>query len=224
MAALEIDVKRVTRYPPEIFLQAKPFNLAMGVNKIAEYVGFRPPYIIATHGISFARRDDLIFHLDVDGFTDVVRLENLGAIKGLDYEEEVKIPATRSMTMRITAPTAIADYQLRHKTLVTKPNTVLRKVLDMPLTNQDRKLDQKYAIEEILAKERPKPFDPYQGVERVYPISSVLTASGVLFRFNVPDGYKAILLDLAAHRPTAAAQAYINITRDDDLVLPELDL
>jgi len=64
---MTIDVKRVTRYPPEIFLEARPCDLAAGDNKIAEYVGFGRPYIIATHGVSLTRYDDQAFHLDADG-------------------------------------------------------------------------------------------------------------------------------------------------------------
>jgi len=220
---LEIDIKKVTRYPPEIFLQAKPVDLAVGENRVAEYVGFNP-YVIAIHGVSFARYDDVVFHIDADGFDNVVRLDNLGAVKGLNFEEEIKIHAKRNMLMRITTPTAITAYQFRHKILVSRPNTLLKKLFDIPLTNEDRRLEEKYRIQDALVKRRPIQFDPYEGLERFYPISNVLTASGTLFRFMVPDGCKAVLLDLAAHRPAASGQAYINVTRDDLLVLDSLDL
>jgi len=57
---LEIDVRRVTRYPPEIFVQAQPINLVVGDNKVASYVGFRP-YVVSLYGVSFARYDNLLF-------------------------------------------------------------------------------------------------------------------------------------------------------------------
>jgi len=61
-------------------------------------------------------------------------------------------------------------------------------------------------------------------VERVYTFTGVLTRSGVVFRKVVPDGYKLILLDLAAHRPVDPAQAYLNVERDDRPALERLDL
>jgi len=223
--ALAIPIKRITLHPPEIFVQAKPVDLAGGVeNTIAIYkaVEYRP-YIAAAFGLSFARYDDLKFSADVDGVIEAIRILNLGAVKGLDYEEEIRIPFTREMVQRIYAPTAVTAYQLRHKILVVEPTTAIKVVLGLPLTNQDRKLEEKYRIRERIAIQVPIPFNPYEGIERIYSVGSVLTESGAILSLPVPTDQKIILLDIAAHRPTASGQAYIKITRDG-IDLPELDL
>jgi len=223
--ALTIPVKRVVKNPPEIFVQAKPVNLAGGKeNTIALYkaVEYRP-YIAAAFGLSFARYDGLRFSADVDGIMEAIKIANLGATKGLDGEEEVRVPFVREMTQRIYAPTTIANYQLRHKILVVDPTTAIKIALGLPLTNQDKRLEEKYQIKRRIAMEVPIPFNPYEGIEKIYSVGTILTESGVILSLPVPTGEKCILLDIAAYRPTNPGQAYIKITRDG-VDLPELDL
>jgi len=213
---LELDVRKIVRYPPEIFLSALPLDLAVGDNTWCEYAGFAP-YVVSLYGVSFARRDDLNFRVDADGVTDVVLVEDLGAVKGLDFEEEVKYPATRSLLMKITNLTgaSITAYQLRHKIKVDALNVTLKLQLEMPLTGPELELAAKYGLMDKLAIGRPIPYDPYTGVETLHTVAKVMTASGTILDMPVPDGKKMILLDLACYRPAASAQAYVTLKRDD---------
>jgi len=108
---VEVDVRKATRYPPEAFVSALPVDLVAGENKVAEYVAFAPR-ILVFQGFSFSRLDGLSFYADVDGFSKAVNLENLGSVKGLEYEEDLKFPATRSCTLKLYAPTAILILSL----------------------------------------------------------------------------------------------------------------
>jgi len=154
-------------------------------------------------------------------------------------EEELKYPAAKSMLLKVgNVPTGgITAYQFRHKILVLKPNVILKRQmaqwkekLGIPLvekeklTNAERRLAEEFKIDENLATQVPAPFNPYQGIERVLTFSSRLTASGSILRYPAPEGYKLILLDLAAYRPSASAQAYLKVTRDDIPALEEIDL
>ena len=195
-------------------MQAQPLDLSEGENREADYAGFSP-YFMSLYGVSFATYEGLVFSVDADGVADVVSLADLGAVKGLDYEEEVKIPAVRTMSLRLTAPTAIPAYQLRHKIKVDAPNVLLKMQLGLTLTKRERTLAEKYGLSEKLALQRPAPFDPYTGVETVYSFTTVMSASGTILRLPVPIGMKAVLLDVAADRPAASAQAYITVERDD---------
>ena len=214
MVPQELDVRKITKYPPEIFLQALPLDLAKGDNKVADYTGFSP-YIISLYGVSFARYDGLAFEVGADGAAGVVSFNNLGAVKGLDYEEEVKTPARRVMDMKITAPSPITAYQLRHKIKVDEPNVLLKMQLDISLNARERELAHKYGLAEKLMVQRPAPFDPYTFVEPIYTVAKVMTESGTIFRLPVPMGMKAVLLDLSTYRPATSATGYVIVERDD---------
>jgi len=183
----ELDILKITKYPPEIFFQARPFDLAAGENKVVDYAeGTFKPYYLCLYGMSFARYDGLGFSAEIDGAKGVIEIGDLGAIKGLDYEEELKYPAVRSMILYITNVPAggITAYQYRHKVLVMKPNTLLRLLLDQPLLNEDKRLAEKYRLREFLATQLPMPFDPYQGIEKIFTFSGRLSASGTIFRMS----------------------------------------
>jgi hypothetical protein len=90
----EVDIRRIAKYPPECFVSAMPTNLQAGDNKVAEY--FTPEkYVLSLYGVSFAR-NNISFYADIDGITNAVQMQNLNASRGLDYEEELKVPITKS--------------------------------------------------------------------------------------------------------------------------------
>jgi len=210
---LEVDVKAVFLYSPEIFLSAMPLDLVEGENRWADYSGFAP-LIVTLYGFSFTRYDGVSVGVNADGVADVVRLEDLGAAKGLNYEEEVKVSAARDMSLRITAPAAISTYQLRHKVKVDSPNILLKMQLDLPLTGREETLAEKYGLAEKLALQRPTPYNPYEGVDWIYSVTKRMAESGTILWLPVPNGMKAVLLDIAAYRPASAGQAYITVKRD----------
>ena len=211
----QIDIKKAVKYPPEIIPFAKPIDLYAGDNKVFEYSNIQGiGYIAGIYGISFARADGLNFRMNADGVYDVVRIENLGAVKGIDYEEEVKIPARDSITGIIYTPSNVSAFQMRHKIRVDKPTVLLKSQLGFPLSDYEKELARKYNVDEIIATQSVVPYDPYEGIQKIFTYTSVLSSSGTLLRLPVPSGYKAVLLDISALRPTSPATAYITLQRD----------
>jgi hypothetical protein len=211
---VEVDVRKATKYPPEAFISATPVDLAAGDNKVAEYAGFEP-YILVVQGLSFAPRDGLVFHLDVDGYSDVARLDNLASTRGLDFEEAVKVPVTRYAAMRITSPAPASAYQFRHRVVVFKPTVAMKLQLGLRLTSEEAELAEKYDVRELLGLKTPEPFSLYSGVEELRTVSVKLSSSGTVARLAVPSGRKIILLGISATRPPSPASAYLKIGRDD---------
>jgi hypothetical protein len=219
---VEVDVRKATKYPPEAFLSATPIDLVVGENRVAEYSGFEP-YIVVIQGLSFNPYDGLVFHLDVDGYVDVVRLDNLASVRGLDFEEHIKVPVARFATLRITSPTSISAYQFRHRVVVFKPTAALKLQLGLRLSDEELELARKYGVVELLKLKTPEPFNLYSGVEELKTVSVKLSSSGTVCRLAVPKGKKLMLLGISATRPTAPGSAYLNISRDDIDVM-SLDL
>jgi hypothetical protein len=213
-ALVSVEIRKVLKYPPEAFLYATPFNLLAGDNKVSEYSGF-DPYVLVIQGLSFAARDGLVFHADVDGFTDVVRLDNLASVRGLDFEEGVKFATTRRAIMRITATTSVSGYAWRHRVVVFEPTVSMKLQLGLPLTQRDSELAEKFGLRQALKTSVPKPYDLYEGVEELKTVSAKLTSSGTVTRVIVPKGKKIVLLGVAAARPSAPASAYLNVSRDN---------
>jgi len=211
---VSVEIRKVLKYPPEAFLYAMPFNLLAGDNKVSEYSGF-DPYVLVIQGLSFAAQDGLIFHADVDGFTDVVRLDNLASVKGLDFEEGVKFATTKRTTMRITTTSSVPGYAWRHRVVVFEPTVSMKLQLGLPLTQRDSELAEKFGLRQALKASVPKPYDLYEGVEELRTVSAKLTSSGTVIRVVVPKGKKIVLLGVAAARPSAPASAYLNVSRDN---------
>jgi len=210
----EIDVRRVTKYPPEAFVSALPTDLLSGDNKVAEYAGFSPR-ILVFQGFSFNRVEGLNFYADVDGFSKRVNLENLGAAKGIDYEEDLKFPAVKSSVLKFYTPTAISGYQFRHKVVVFESTTTFKLLFGFELSSRDRELAKKYKLEELLKVQVPKPFELWSGVESIFTVAKKLNSSGNIARIIVPKGYKAVLMTISALRPDSQGKAYIDVSRDD---------
>jgi len=209
----EVDIRRVVKYPPECLVSAMPINLQAGDNKVAEY--FTPEkYVLSLYGASFDRQN-IAFYADIDGITNVVQMQNLNASRGLDYEEELKVPITKSARLRLYTSSAISAYQWRHRIMVLPKTTALKILLGLPLTDRDRELDSKFGISDMVASYPAEPVDLLKGVEQIKSVTNVLTTSGTLFRQVVPNGWKLILLDISVVRPTNPATLYIDVVRDD---------
>jgi hypothetical protein len=209
----EVDIRKITKYPPECFVSAVPSELTEGDNKVAEY--FTPDkYVLSLYGVSFARRS-IAFYADIDGVTNAVQIQNLSASRGIDYEEELKIPATKSARLRLYTSSSVSAFQWRHRIMVLPKTTALKILLGLPLTDRDRELDSKFSISDMVASYPAEPVDLLKGVEQIKSVANVLTSSGTLFRQVVPNGWKLILLDISVARPTGPATLYIDVERDD---------
>lgn len=213
MAEPQIDVVKVARYPPEAFVAAAPLDLGAGENAVARYSNFGPWYI-SLRGVSMARLDGGAFSVDADGKAAVFRMSDMGAARGIDYNEDVKVPATETMTLRIYAPSATSAFQFRHSLAVLRPTVALKLLLGAELKEDERELARAYGLDKLVALGRVAPLDLRAGVEKVFTETHVLTASGEVLRYAVPDGYKAVLLGISADRPGSAASAYLSVARD----------
>jgi len=219
---MSVEIRKVLKYPPEAFVSALPVDLVVGSNKVAEYSGF-DPYILVIQGLSFSRTAGMRFTMNVDGYTDVVRLDDLASVKGLDYEEDVKVVTTKIATMLITSPSAITGFPWRHRVIVFKPTVAMKLQLGMRLTPDEEELATRYDVRTLLMLETPKPFNLSYGVEEWKTITVRLTSSGTVMRVSVPRNKKIILAGIAVERPPAPASAYLNVVRDNVDVL-HLDL
>jgi hypothetical protein len=209
----EVDIRKITKYPPECFVSAVPSDLTAGDNRVAEY--FTPDkYVLSLYGASFARQS-IAFYADIDGVTNAVQMQNLSASRGIDYEEELKVPVTKSARLRLYTASAISAYQWRHRIMVLPKTTALKILLGLPLTDRDRELDSKFGISDMVASYPAEPVDMLKGVEQIKSTSNVLASPGTLFRQVVPNGWKLVLLDISVTRPTGPATLYIDVERDD---------
>jgi hypothetical protein len=220
----EIDVRKITRYPPEYFISAQPVDLSVGDNKVAEYAGFAP-YIVVLHGAGFTANDNLSFSIDADGYADVLKMSSLGAVKGIDYDEDYKLAVARTAALKLynASTSTVTGYAWRHRVGVFKPTAAMKLQLGLKLAPGEQELASKYGLAEALMLTAPAPFDPYTGIEEYRVTAAKLTASGTVLRLPAPRGKKVVLVGVAVQRPSAPGQAYLSITRDY-VDLPELDL
>ena len=213
----ELDLKKITRYPPEILVQAVPVPLVAGDTPVFAYTGLDTlKFIVQLYGLSFSTLAGGRFSLDVDGSPDVVKIESLDAIRGLDYEEEVRIPARLSMTGRVYSPSSVSAYAMRHKVRVDRATPFLKVLFGYPLTgSREIELARKYNMQRIVKMEYLSPLDPYRGLYRVKTYARTMSSSGVIARINVPKGWRVALLDIVAERPANPGQAYVVVERDN---------
>jgi hypothetical protein len=181
-------------------------------------------FIVQLYGLSFSPLAGGRFSLDVDGSTDVVKIESLDAVRGLDYEEEVRIPARQTLVGRIFSPTNVTAYAMRHKVRVDRATPFLKVLFGYPLTgSREVELARRYGMQRIVKTEYLSPLDPYRGLYRIRTYARTMTSSGVIARITVPKGWRVALLDIVAERPDAPGKAYVIVERDNAPAL-HLDL
>jgi hypothetical protein len=142
-------------------------------------------------------------------------MQNLNASRGLDYEEELKVPITKSARLRLYTNSDVSAYQWRHRIMVLPKTTALKILLGLPLTDRDRELDSKFGISDIIASYPAEPVDLLKGVEQIKSNTVSLTSAGTLFKQVAPSGWKLILLDISVVRPESPATLYIDVKRDN---------
>jgi hypothetical protein len=213
----ELDLKKITRYPPEIFIQAVPIPLVAGDTPVFAYTGIDVlKFIVQLYGLSFSTLAGGRFSLDIEGSPDAVKIESLDAIRGLDYEEEVRIPARQTLVGRIFSPTGVTAYAMRHKVRVDRATPFLKVLFGYPLAgSREEELARRYNMKRIVETEYLTPLDPYRGLYRIKTYARTMTSSGVIARIVVPKGWRVALLDIVAERPDAPGKAYVVVERDD---------
>jgi hypothetical protein len=212
---VEVDIRKVAKYPPECFVSAMPMDLIAGDNKVAEY--FTPDnYVLSLYGVSFNKiGSDVSFYADVDGVTNTVQIPSASlAIRGLDYEEELKVPITKTAKLRIYTPQDNQGYMFRHRIAVLPKTTALKILLGLPLNDRDKQLDQKFGISDMISGYPAEPIDLLKGVEQIKSTAVSLTSAGTVFKQVVRKGWKLILLDISMVRGDPGS-LYIDVKRDN---------
>lgn len=208
---LELDVRKAVLYPPETFVQARPLDIRAGENPVFDYRGFGP-YVIWLEGVSHARYDGMESIIYVDG-VEMARIDH-GAVGGLEVDENCRWPAVRSLSLRVVSTVAAAGYQTRHRISAARPTIYAKMWLGMPLTQGEAALAGKHDLRTRLAvKHYPRP-DYWAGVEKVFTLAKTFAAEGTLWMIRPPAGYKAVLMDISALRPTGPGTARITVSRD----------
>lgn len=210
---MTLDYKKIVRYPPEVFIEAEAKDLVAGANTLFEYknIDYKPKYILTLTGLSFDNSVDGRFSLEVDGIKGVMKIDNTTATKGIAYNEEVRIPASKSLIGSLYTSASVSDYKSRHAIRVDKPTPLIKLFYGFELTERDKELINKYNINDMKVKE----FNPYEdNVLRVVTAGRRMSSPGTIFKITVPHNYKVILLDISATTPTSPNQAIINVKRD----------
>jgi hypothetical protein len=211
-----IDYRRVTLYPPEVLIDATPINLQAGANRIFDYVTINvaPEYILSLYGLSLTPLSGATLTINADGISGVATSRNCNAFKGLDYEEDFKIAAYKTLTGIISTTAPSVGYAWRHKILVQRINPLAKLINKIPLNPRDIELVTKFDLADSLASSYFTETLPYSGLYRVITETVNLAASGTVLRRIVPDDEKLVLLDVGITR-AAVGNATISIARDD---------
>jgi hypothetical protein len=171
---------------------------------------------VQLYGLSFSPLPGGRFSLDVDGSPDVVKIESLDAIRGLDYEEEVRIPARQTLVGRVFNPAGATAYAMRHKVRVDRATPFLKVLFGYPLAgSREVELARKYNMQRVVRTEYLSPLDPYRGLYRVKTYARTMASPGVIARITVPKGWRVALLDIVAERPDAPGKAFVVVERDE---------
>jgi hypothetical protein len=121
----------------------------------------------------------------------------------------------RSAALYIDAPSAVSGYQWRHRVAVFRPTTAMKLQLGLSLSEEDRRLAEKYGLENLLKLQVPVPYDLARGVEEWRTQAVRMTGSGTILRVVVPKGKKVVLAGISAARPAGPASGYVTVDRDD---------
>jgi len=220
----QIDVAKLARYPPEVFLYADTVDLLAGTNTVTSYTNLdRIGWVISFYGASFTPLAGGVFSINVDGISNIARIDDLGSVKGIGYEEEFKVAAFKSMVSMIYAPSATSGYAWRYKLRVDKSTPLLKLLLQQTLTDRERSIAEEYGLESIVLRGLVEQFDPYTNLERIVTVAKSMSSTGTFIRVAVPDGYKLVLLDIAAERPASPDTLTLTVTRDYTTVFDPLD-
>lgn len=187
----EIDIKRVTRYPPEVFVSAAKTDLLAGDTKVATYV-VPEEYVLGITGLAFNSLSQGAFYINVDGITEYLRLDSL-AFADLRREIPAKVVATRTAELHLFTPAGQLSYLWRHNAAVFRRNVAIKELLGITMTESEKRLSEKFRIGKLLKLRPPVPFDLTEGITEQRSVVVSLSVPGKFFRYTVPKGMKAIV-------------------------------
>jgi len=208
---MSIDFRRAVKYPPEVFMWADTVDLEIGDNTLFEYVNleYSPAYILTLQGVSLDNGVTGVFSVSADDL-EAMKID-VPATKGIQYNEDVRIVAEKSMKGSITVTSAVSGFRSRHLLKVDKATPLLKNYYGFELDDRDKELISKYNIKDVNVSE----FNPFADkVYRVVTSGKAMTTDGTVLKVSVPKDKKVILLDIATSPVSDADKVNISVSRD----------
>ena len=220
----QVDVRRALKYPPEVFMGTLVQDLSEGLNDLVVYTGLDVAKLHLTlMGFSSTPSSNVSLLVTSDGRDGYVTVSDLGAVRGLDYLEEVKVGSIRELIIRARALSAVSGFGFRYLVRASPTKVIHKLIHGIALTARERELADKLGLHDLVWGLPAEPWNPYKGVIDIkYQAVTVGTTSSVL-RVTPAAGYKAVLLNIAADRPSSPNALKVTVSRDgiDDIM--ELD-
>ena len=208
---MSIDFRRAVKYPPEVFLWADVVDLEIGDNTLFEYTNleYSPAYILTLQGVSLDNGVTGVFSVSADDL-EAMKID-VPATKGIQYNEDVRIVAEKSMKGSITVASAVSGFRNRHLLKVDRATPLLKSYYGFELDDRDKELISKYNIKDVNVSE----FNPFADkVYRVVTSGKAMTTDGTVLKVSVPKDKKVILLDIATSPVSDADKVNISVSRD----------
>jgi len=216
---MAIDPRKNVLYP-EIQMAADVVTATESGVEVASYSGYKP-YIAQLKDLATSRNPNTTVRVSVDGAAEVVKSATL-ARYDYDVSEELELPALSTLVITLASDVGsgnIPGQIVRHSLRVTKP-TVFEKIrFGLRLTDDEKKLDEKYGISKKIDSGIMKMLDGTQFLkikEFATRITAAAGANPIIGReLHATTGMKVVLLGITSDAPVAANTVFIRVDRDE---------
>jgi len=217
-----VDIKRVLRYPPEIFMGTVIKDLDEGYNDLVTYTGLDVAKVHATFmGFSCTPASNVLLEVTKDGIGGYMTVFDLGAVPGLDYHNDARIPAARSIVIRARAISSISNFAFRYLIRASKLRIVHKLLHGIALTPEERRIAERLGLIDSVFAYPSDIWNPYKGITEVHYTAVTVSQSGAILRVTPREGEKAVLIGILVERPSSPNALYIHVDRDglDDIMV-----
>jgi len=220
----QVDIRKALKYPPEVFMGTVIKDLSEGLNDIVVYTGLDVAKLFAgLVGFSSTAASNVALEVTSDGRAGYVTVSDLGAVRGLDYMEEMKVGCLRDLIVRARAISAVSNFAFRYLVKVAHAKPVYKLLFRGSLTPREKALAERLGLTESTAAFPSDVWNPYKGVVDIKFQAISVSTSGVVLRVTPPGGYKAVLLGITSERPSSPNSFKIYVSRDGIDHIMELD-
>jgi len=220
----QVDIRKALKYPPEVFMGTVIKDLSGGLNNIVVYTGLDVAKLFAgLVGFSSTAASNVALDVTRDGVSGYATVSDLGAVRGLDYMEELKVGALRDLIVRARAISSVSNFTFRYLIKVSPVKAVHKLLYGGSLLPREKAVAEKLGLTESTVAFPVDVWNPYKGVLDVKFQATSVSTTGVVLRVTPPGGYKAVLLGIASERPTAPNSFKIYVSRDGIENIMELD-
>jgi len=211
----QVDVRRALKYPPEVFTGVVVKDLSEGLNDIVVYTGLDVAKLHLTlMGVSSPIADGVSLSVTADGRDGYVTVPDLGAVRGLDYVEPIKVSVVRDLIIRARAISSVSNFVFRYLVRASPIRVVHKLMHGVSLSSSERVLADRLGLQDLILGLPIEPWSPYKGVVDVKYVATKVSASSVVMRVTPPSGYKVVLMDVTVERPSAPNNLIIRVSRD----------